>query len=266
MSDRRETVRGMEKSRYLNCFAGDYRLLRSAAISAGLDAPVPSCAGWSVADLVGHVGRVYLHKVAVLRDHAWPQPWPPDLSAEGPAGILDRGYREVTAEFAVHDPDEEALTFYEADQTVGFWIRRMAQETVIHRIDAELAARGTATPVADDLAIDGVDELLRVFLAGSMAAWPEDFETELEGGHLAGDDGADTVVVTAGSTSWTIRPTPKSVEVSDGADDGARAVLAAPAGTMLRWLWGRADSSAVVVAGDPEWASYLRRLLVVATQ
>jgi uncharacterized protein (TIGR03083 family) len=256
----------MEKSRYLDCLAGDYRLLRSAAILAGLDAPVPSCAGWSVADLVTHIGEVYLHKVAVLREHAWPRPWPPDLSAAGPAATLDRGYREVTEEFADRDPGEEALTFFETDQTVGFWIRRMAQETVIHRIDAELASRGPVTPVPDDLAVDGVDELLRVFLAYSMATWPEDYEKELEGGHLAGDEGADTVVVTAGPASWTIRLTPKSAEVADGPGDGARAVLAAPAGTMLRWLWGRADDTAVTVTGDPEWSSYVRRLLVVATQ
>ncbi len=26
---------------------------------AGLDAPVPTCAGWTVADVLGHLGRVY---------------------------------------------------------------------------------------------------------------------------------------------------------------------------------------------------------------
>jgi uncharacterized protein (TIGR03083 family) len=260
----------MEKSRYLDCLAGDYRLLRSTAISAGLTAPVPSCAGWSVADLVTHVGQTYLHKVAVLRDHAWPRPWPPAPEQpdqpDQPAATLDRGYRELAAAFAAREPGEEALTFFDADQTVGFWIRRMAQETVIHRIDAELAAGGPVTPVPADLAVNGIDELLRVFLAGGMAAWPEDFENELEGGHLAGDDGSDTVVVTAGDASWTVCPRPTSVTVAEGADAGARAVLAAPETAMLRWLWGRAGDAAVTVTGDPEWASYLRRLLVVATQ
>jgi hypothetical protein len=33
---------------------------------------------------------------------------------------------------ASRDP---AGSWYTPDQTVGFWIRRMAQETVIHRID-----------------------------------------------------------------------------------------------------------------------------------
>ena len=41
----------------------------------------------------------------------------------------------------------------------------MAQETVIHRIDAELGADVPIAPIPDDLAIDGIDELLKVFVA-----------------------------------------------------------------------------------------------------
>ena len=43
----------------------------------------------------------------------------------------------------------------------------MAQETVIHRIDAELGDGAPFAPVPDDLAIDGIDELLRIFVAYS---------------------------------------------------------------------------------------------------
>ena len=35
---------------------------------------------------------------------------------------------------------------------------------------------------------------------------------------------------------------------------------------LLRWLWGRADDSAVRVTGDPAWAGYLRRMLVSVTR
>ena len=41
----------------------------------------------------------------------------------------------------------------------------MALEVAVHRYDAELA-HDEVTPIPDDLALDGVDEVLRVMLAG----------------------------------------------------------------------------------------------------
>jgi uncharacterized protein (TIGR03083 family) len=255
----------METTRYLACLGSDYALLRSAAAAAALDDAVPSCPGWTVADLVTHVGHVYLHKVAVMRDGEWPDPWPPaELAAVAPLALLGRGYRELTAEFAARPPSQTALTWYEPEQTVGFWIRRMAQETVVHRMDAQLAAGLPPTPAPDDLAIDGVDEVLHRFLAyGSV----EEF-AKVEGGHPAGADGADgadAIVVTAAATSWTIRPTPAAVTVTDGRADGARAEVAAAPDAMLRWLWGRSGADAVTVTGDQARAAYLRRLLAAVT-
>jgi hypothetical protein len=45
----------MEDSRYLQCLAADCGDLRDAASAAELTANVPSCPGWTVADLVRHV-------------------------------------------------------------------------------------------------------------------------------------------------------------------------------------------------------------------
>jgi uncharacterized protein (TIGR03083 family) len=255
----------METSRYLECLAGDYAVLRSAAASASPQAPVPCCPGWTLADVVSHVGEVYLHKATVMRDEKWPDPWPPDEHAGlQPLTLLDDGYQELTAEFAARSPDEPSPTWYEPEQTVGFWIRRMAQETVVHRMDAQLAAGVPVTPAPDDLATDGVDEVLKRFLAYGSVQWPDEYAS-LQGGHLATADGADTIVVTTGQTSWTVRPAPDSVTVTDGRDGGARAEVAAAPDAMLRWLWGRAGDDAVTVTGDREWAAYLRRLLAAMT-
>jgi len=257
----------METSRYLDCLATDYGLLRDAASSAGPGRPVPSCPGWTVADLVTHTGEVYLHKAAVMRDQKWPDPWPPEDLPADPVAVLDLGYREVTAEFAGRQPGEHSPTWYVPEQTVSFWIRRMAQETVVHRVDAQLAAGVPVTVAPDDLAVDGVDEVLHRFLAYGSVEWPGEYAT-VAGGHLADDAGTDTILVTAGPAAWTVRPTPRSVTVTDGADrvDGAaRAEVSAAPDAMLRWLWGRAGDDAVAVTGDPEWAAYLRRLLAAVT-
>jgi len=255
----------MEPTRYLDCLATDYGLLRAAAESGSASAPVPSCPGWTLADLVGHVGEVYLHKATVMRDGKWPDPWPPAEHADvAPLALLDQGYREVTAEFAVRPADEPSLTWFGPEQTVGFWIRRMAQETVVHRIDAQLGAGQPVTAAPDGLAIDGVDEVLKRFLEYGAGEWPAEYRG-VEGGHLAGADGKDAIVVTAGPSSWTVRPTPDSVGVADGGDSAPRAVVSATPDEMLRWLWGRADDSVITVTGDQEWAGYLRRLLSAMT-
>jgi hypothetical protein len=73
----------MDSSRYLDSLASDFVLLRAAATAAGLDAPVPSCPGWTVADLVRHVGEVYLHKTLAMQlgDFPGEQDWPDEIEA-----------------------------------------------------------------------------------------------------------------------------------------------------------------------------------------
>ena len=192
----------MEDSRYLECLAADYGDLRDAASAAELTANVPSCPGWTVADLVRHVAEVYLHKVTLMRTGEEPREWPPpSLAAEAPLAALGRAYGALRAEFRTRGPGQPAPTWYDPDQTVAFWIRRMALETVIHRIDAELAAGLPVTPVPDDLAADGVDEVLKRMLAYGSVTWPEDF-AEMEGEHLASADGRDEITVAAGQAAW----------------------------------------------------------------
>ncbi len=259
----------MKSSRFLECLASDYVALREAAAVADLAAPVPSCPDWSVTDLIWHVGEVYLHKVAAMREGKWPDPWPPPgLSEEEPLALLSRAYGELTGEFANRSPESAALTWYPPDQTVGFWIRRMAQETVIHRIDAQLAADVPVTAVPADLATDGIDEVLRLFLGYESSEWPEQFAA-LDGAHLADEDGKETIAVVAGESgaaAWTVRPSPRGVAVEDGASENARTVVTADQATVLRWLWGRAADSEVEITGDPAWAAYLRRMLTATTQ
>ena len=259
-------ITGMDDSELLACLAVDYGDLRDAATAVELTAPVPSCPGWTVSDLVVHVAVVYLHKVTVMRTGEWPLAWPPPgLAAEPPVALLGRAYGQLRTEFSAREPASPAPTWYGPDQTVSFWIRRMAQETAVHRIDAELAAGLPVTPVPDDLAVDGVDETLNRFLAFGSAGWPEEF-AQMKGEHLAGEDGLDTIRVAAGGRAWTIRPSPREVVVDDGGRDDSRVSIEGPPARVLRWLWGRAGHDAVRLTGDPAWADYLRRMLAAVTQ
>ncbi|MCF0093829.1 hypothetical protein B0E54_02669 [Micromonospora sp. MH99] len=254
---------GMDYSRYLDCLAADFARLRAVA-PTDLGAPVPTCPGWSVADLTRHVGDVYLHKTLAIREGAEPEPWPPaELASEEPLALLDRAYADLRAEFAAHDPKDAAGSWYAPGRYVGFWIRRMAQETVIHRIDAELGVGAPVAPVPADLAVDGVDELLRVFVEYSVAEWAESFR-EI----LAGSPGW-TFAVRADDTAWSVRTGPGVFRVTDGVADTADVTVTGPPAAMLRWLWGRelaAERSGVSVQGPSEAVAELRRCIVVATQ
>ncbi len=176
-----------------------------------------------------------------------------------------RAYGGLRAEFAAREPSSATPTWYDPDQTVAFWIRRMAQETVIHRIDAELAAGLPVTPVPADLGVDGVDEVLKRMLAFGSQSWPEEF-AEMKGEHLASEDGRDTITITAGPAAWTVRPSPRQVVVEDGAADDPKVLIEGEPAAVLRWLWGRAGDDAVRFAGDPAWADYLRRMLAAVTR
>src|ERR1700744_2241075 len=203
----------MDRSRYLDSLAAAFALRRAAATAAGLDAPVPSCPGWTVTDLVRHTGEVYLHKTLAMRLGYFPgeQAWPDGLAPPPPLELLDRTYADLTHELTTRAPDSPAPTWYRPEPTVAFWMRRMAQETVIHRIDAELAARAVTgqavSPVPDDVAADGVDEVLIRFLGYGSTDWPDEFAA-LQGPRLETAGGDDTVVVETGGSAWTGSPQP----------------------------------------------------------
>ncbi|MFD9124694.1 maleylpyruvate isomerase family mycothiol-dependent enzyme [Kitasatospora sp. NPDC059571] len=254
----------MDDSRFLDCLTVDYDRLRSVA-PIDLGAAVPSCPGWTVADLTRHVGTVYLHKVAAIRTGAEPDPWPPaELDREDPLALLDRAYAALREEFSARRREDPAGSWYHPDRTVGFWIRRMAQETVIHRIDAELGTGQPVAPVADDLALDGIDELLKVFVAYGVAEWGDYFTDA-----LAGSPGR-TCTVRADGAAWRVRSGPGSLTVEDGAGDGGSdASVTGPPADVLRWLWNREEPGApgaVTVEGDPEAVAELRRCITIATQ
>ena len=65
--------------------------------------------------------------------------------------------------------DAQCWSWYEPGRRVGWWARRMALEAVVHRWDAE-AAQGVESSIAPDVAADGIDEFLDVFVAASRSA------------------------------------------------------------------------------------------------
>jgi uncharacterized protein (TIGR03083 family) len=63
----------------------------------------------------------------------------------------------------------ECWSWYESGGRVGWWARRMALEAVVHRADTDMAG-GLHFSVAPEVAADGIDEYLDVFVAASRGA------------------------------------------------------------------------------------------------
>ena len=248
-------------ARYLELIAADGQLL--ADVAAGhLEDPVPTCPGWTVADLVTHTGEVYHDKItSTLLGRRPEEDEYPHAPGEGEDLLewFDGALATLLDTFGSRAPDSHSYTWYDPDQTVGFWERRMAQETVVHRVDAE-AAVGMVTSADEQLAIDGIDEALHLFLSYAIGEDPdEDIDT------YAGR----SLQVRTGSWAWQV-----TVDLTDPVDKipftrgakPAQATVSAEPSELLLWVWGRRPDSAVTLHGDLAAVSDFRELLVRGTQ
>jgi len=152
--------------------------LRTAAAKAGLEARVPGCPDWSVADLLAHVGEVQIFWTAVVG--AGEAEGPPDSDAVGdtePRGDLMAWSADATDRLVLElrnaGPDRLCWTWWEstgAPTNSGAVARHQVQEAAVHAFDAQQAA-GAAEPLPDAVAADGVGEYLTVELP-TNGPWP----------------------------------------------------------------------------------------------
>ncbi|HEY3867292.1 MAG TPA: maleylpyruvate isomerase family mycothiol-dependent enzyme [Actinocrinis sp.] len=257
---------GLGFGRLRECLDEDYRLMTAALAAAGPAARVPSCPGWDAAKLGFHLAEVYEYVAEAIRTGREPAEDPPRRETDAVKAV-ELGYAALVAQFDAHVPADFAPTWYEPDQSVGFWIRRMAHETAVHRIDAQLAAGLLVDTVPDDLAADGIDEFLIAFVGYLGTTWRE---RETVARLLEAPDTRPVLVQETGGRAWLVTATPGGIDAAgvagaeaqaDGADASGTAPTAAfpaaltvsgPAPEVLAWLWNRTTGSeGVQVSGDP---------------
>ena len=155
----------IETPHLLDLVTADVARIAALAAEGAPDAAVPSCPGWTLADLAGHIGELHRWVTALVtrlperrialsdEEIGVPQDW-----AAMPEWLLAGGAALVEALRAA-DPDAPCYA-WGADQHVRFWLRRVLHETVIHRVDAELAVLGEAGALETAVAVDNIDEFL----------------------------------------------------------------------------------------------------------
>jgi len=211
---------------YLRAVSGGAEAFSSAARATELSAAVPACPDWTMADLIWHLGEVQHFWTQIVdrrlqspdqvaREH---RPADPDLG-----DWFDRVAARLVEALGGADPDTEVWTW--SDQhSVGWVQRRMAQETAVHRWDAQ-SAGGGGEPIAADLAVDGVDEFVRFMVPDGPPVLDQVRLTASEGGQ------------------WDLGPA-----------GGRRVELAGGASDLLLVLWRRLPLERIEVRGDPEAA------------
>lgn len=238
----------MEHTEYIAAIEREGARLEHAARVAGVDASVPSCPGWTIADLLQHVGRLHRWVTEIVVDRVRDvERWWNDLEPPAPAPELvdwfAEGYPALARALATAGPDETVWS-WTPFTTTGFWARRQANELAVHRWDGEGALGADApAPIEADQAVDAIDEVLELLPYRRRAAT------------IRGDGETIHLHATDAEGEWLVRLT------ADGASftrEHAKGDVAArgPASELLLVLLGRRPPAAVETFGD---ASLLER-------
>jgi len=222
----------------------DERLLRAG--QRGLGAPIVSCPGWTMADLVFHVGQVHdfwgqivSGRLTDVNDVVAAER-PPDEALLAWFGETCAGVADVLD----HAQPRDEVWSWSMQKDVAFVQRRMAHEAAVHTWDA-VGALGAPEPIDADLAVDGIDEYIDLFMP-AFVRQPVD----------------------PGPYSVSLRSSDRTarwwLEVRHGELSTSRAGLVADVtvgGTtsdLLLLLWGRAEPAVLDLEGE---STALERLL-----
>ncbi len=241
----------MEHEDYCTVIETEAGLLRAAVLAVAPDTAVPNCPDWSVQRLLGHTARVLGMATGVLRaaDPSTPPPKasPPPREFDELVAHYDERLAELVAVLRGTGPGASAWHFSPtAPKTAAFWARRMAHETVVHRLDAQSATGEEDSGVGQELAADGIDEVLTRLIQRWTEEWAD---AELAGTvlyHAADAGRAWTVRLVPGQLPQTA---PETVAEPDASVIGL-------ADAVYRAAWGR--PSHATVTGNRELAKAAR--------
>lgn len=216
---------------------------------ADMRASVAACPGWSVYDLVVHLGNTHAWAATIMETGArapaqndaprWSRARSVSSWYEGKAEDLYRVLREF-------DPERPCWNFVSGTGVGDFWPRRQLHETTIHLVDLD-TTRHQPTEVEPVVAADGIAEVLTVLLSRRhRAGRPTRLSAPL------------AVTATDTDETWVVRPdrrasalpaqpvdenrvaAPPVVEHRDAPDPSVGDRIEGPATAIYRRLWHRA--------------------------
>ena len=214
------------------------------------DLPIATCPDWSLRELAGHLGRVHRWAAEIVIARATqripfdavPDIQYPEERVAQPTWLTGGADRLIAAIAAAGSAEVWA---FGRMAPATFWARRQAHETMVHRVDAELAA-GRPAVLDAALAADAIDEWLWLLRGPrrpplGAAGLPAGAVLHMQ----AADDGCAL-------RDWLVSVAEDGITVRDGRGHADVSVVG-PAGRLLLVLLRRTlpHSDNVLVTGDP---------------
>ena len=220
-------------------------------VRGDLSIAVPDCPGWTLRDLLAHVGRVYgaVSTVVELRSIEPVKPGPeafldPELDDDRTRIWFRERVEAVLSALRAVEPSTP-LWSWSDQRTAAFYRRRMVHETAVHLADAARAL-GRDVELDRDACVDGVDEYFDVMLPVALTR---------AGG--SPPTGSLHLHCTDGPGEWLLVPDGERIVVTREHAKGAVA-WRGPASALLLAVWGRVDPTLDVI-GDQgvsaEWSA-----------
>jgi uncharacterized protein (TIGR03083 family) len=228
---------------FVEVLRNEAREMSALLAAADLAAPVPSCPGWRVRDLVEHLGGVHRWTTEIVRTGQRAQ-FPDSPASDDPQGWFDAGAKVLASTLAEADPTRACWTMG-PPRKIAFWSRRQAHEAQIHRWDLATAL-GAPADLDQVLATDGIDEVVVMFFPRQIALAREEPLTD-----------AVAVVEVESGRRWVLAG---DGTTTDQESTDVDATVSGDAAQLLLLLWQRVDlaDSAVHVDGN---ANAARRVL-----
>ena len=206
--------------------------------TSGLHTAVRTCPGWDLEALVVHLAESYRRFAAQIMA---PDPLE-RVELAAPARVTPHAYLEASLLSLLEalrnrGPDDPCWNFMGQDETVGFVARRLAHETAIHRVDAELT-RGPAHGIDVELAADGLDERVDVLLRHSV--------TPLAAHPLGG---SMCLICSDTPVAWIIDSNRGAVKIRFGRGP-ANAAVVGSASDIFCFSWNRPTARPLQITGD----------------
>jgi uncharacterized protein (TIGR03083 family) len=237
----------MEHRDFVTVIRRESDVLADALRAGDASTPVPACPGWTIARLVRHTGTAQAWACAIVERRATEPVSPksidlglPEGADADPSALADwfaAGGARVADVLDAVDPEVPVWSWAGQD-TAGFWSRRMAHETAMHRWDGQ-DARGTPASIDGDLAVDGIQERFDNLPA-----------TVARGGApMTGSGETVHLHCTDREGEWLVRLGADRVEVTRAHAKGDVAARGSAADVLLM-VYGRIPVDALEVFGD----------------
>lgn len=236
----------MDRAHHLAALRRDADGLAAVVAAAPLDTAVPSRPGSTLRDVAAHVAEVHAFWATVVAERLTDVDayTPPARPADDELLTWYTTRQDALIDALTEATDDtEVWTWTDdpADHNVGVVLRRMAQETAIHRWDVERAV-GNEFEIDPEEASEAIDDFLFHFLDTHGDQTPWDGSVHL---HCTDVDG-----------EWLVVPDDDDQPLVSREHAKGAAALRGPAMTLLLALWRRVgtDHPDLDVVGDPDVA------------